>query len=293
MIFDISHRTTYTYEAPVTQSFAQLHVLPTDLDGQLVLESEVKVDPEPNHFRQRLDFFGNPAATLMIDEPHTVLSLESRSVVDTDGRPSAFPPGASSPWETFTAVANPRDLRTVEFALDSPRITRSSDLAEYAEPSFPEGRSLAEGATDLCHRIFEDFTFDKKATKVDTPLTKVLEIRRGVCQDFTHVMIGAMRSVGLAACYVSGYLETNPPPGQPRLTGVDRTHAWVGVHLGNDEWIGVDPTNDQLSAHRYVTTARGRDYSEIAPLRGVIFTESKKTTLDVAVDVVARTPPAD
>ncbi len=138
---------------------------------------------------------------------------------------------------------------------------------------------------ELGHRIHTEFEFDTEATKVDTPLVDVMEMRKGVCQDFAHVMIGSLRSLGLAACYVSGYLETEPPPGQPRLTGVDRTHAWVGVYLGGGRWIGVDPTNGRVAGARYVTAARGRDYADVPPLKGVIFTQAEESHLTVSVDV--------
>ncbi len=288
MIFEIRHRTTYHYNAAVTESFAELHVLPTDLDGQKVLERSVVIEPDPDHVRQRVDYFGNAAVSVAIREPHTTLSLEAASVVDSSGRPTEFPAGSGDGWEGFTADANPADLAAVEFSLDSPRVVRSAELAAFAEPSFPAGASLEVGVMDLCGRIFNEFAFDPDATEVDTPVSEVLALRRGVCQDFTHLMVGALRSIGLPACYVSGYLETDPPPGQPRLTGADRTHAWVGVYLGGDRWIGVDPTNNQIAGRRYVTTARGRDYSEVSPLRGVIFSDSTRTSLEVAVDVIAR-----
>jgi transglutaminase-like putative cysteine protease len=291
VIYEVSHNTKYDYDAPVVASFAELRQLPDDLDGQHCLERTVGADPVPEHHRQHRDFFGNLTTTVVIREPHTQLVVSSSCVIDTAGRPTEFGRDGQRRWGDYTArAAGPDDLLVVEFSLDSSLVTRSERLAAYARPSFAEGTSLADGAMSLCSRIHHDFVFDTDATKVDTPLEKVLDIRRGVCQDFAHVMIGALRSLGLAACYVSGYLETIPPPGKPRLTGVDRSHAWVGVYVGGGRWIGVDPTNNQIAGERYITSARGRDYADVPPLRGVIFTDAEKSTLTVSVDVAAQSP---
>ncbi len=172
--------------------------------------------------------------------------------------------------------------------MDSPLVVRSDELAAYAASSFTPGRALAEAVTECSTRIHADFAFDPDATEVDTPLTEVMAMRRGVCQDFAHVLLGCLRSVGLAGRYVSGYLETRPPPGRPRLTGVDRTHAWVAVGLVDGRWVGIDPTNDQMAATAYVTTAHGRDYADVPPLKGVVYTDATESTLTVTVDVVPR-----
>ena len=187
-----------------------------------------------------------------------------------------------------TAAAAADDLDMVEFTLDSPMVTRSEQLAEYARPSFVGDTPLADAVMSLCGRIHADFEFDADATQIDTPLIEVLEMRKGVCQDFALIMVGSLRSLGLPASYVSGYLETVPPPGQKRLTGADRTHAWVGVYLGDGKWIGVDPTNNQIAGPRYITAARGRDYADVPPLKGVIFTDAEESRLTVSVDVVAK-----
>lgn len=286
MIYEVSHRTRYEYDAPVTASYAEVHQLPQSVDGQTCLHRSVATEPEPGHYRERRDYFGNLAAVMAIHEPHTVLTVTSTSVIDTAGRPQAFGPEGSRPWESIAEERS--DLEALEFRLDSPLVGSSRRLAAYASPSFPAGRPLGEAVVELTHRVHADFAFDPTATEVDTPLETVLDIRRGVCQDFAHVLIGALRSMGLAACYVSGYLETVPPPGRPRLTGVDRTHAWVGVRLGPGHWVGIDPTNDQIAGIGYVTAARGRDYADVPPLKGVIFTDAEESTLTVAVDVAPR-----
>ena len=291
MIYEVSHNTKYDYDAPVAASFAELRQLPDDLDGQHCLRRAITSDPAPDHHREHRDYFGNLTATVVIRDPHTQLVVASSCVVDTAGRPSDFGSEGRRPWREYTArEAGSDDLLVVEFSLDSALVARSPQLAAYASSSFGDEMSLADGALALCRRIHEDFAFDADATKVDTSLEAVLELRRGVCQDFAHVMIGALRSLGLAACYVSGYLETMPPPGRPRLIGVDRSHAWVGVYVGGGRWIGVDPTNDQIAGERYITAARGRDYSDVPPLRGLIFTDAEESTLTVSVDVAAQAP---
>lgn len=285
MIYRIVHRTRYDYEAPVTYSIGQAHQLAADIDGQRCLERHLSVTPEPEHYRERLDYFGNNVGLYSIREPHSTLEVVSTAVIDTDLRPEAVGPAGDRPWEELVGGGPSPSLEVVEYTLDSPLVGRSDGLVAYAEPSFSAGRPVGEAVADLRTRIFTEFAFDPVATDVDTPLEEVMELRRGVCQDFAHVMIGCLRSIGLAARYVSGYLETVPPPGKERLVGADRTHAWVGVHLGDDQWIGEDPTNDQLAGPRYVTTAVGRDYRDVPPLKGVIFTDSAESTLTVSVDV--------
>ncbi len=289
MIYEVSHTTTYDYDAPVETSFAEVRQLPGDVDGQVCLRREITTTPAAEHQSQHRDYFGNLTATLTISEPHTTLIVSSTSLIDTTDRPADFGADGRLPWSSYTAARSDHDdLEVIEFSLDSALVQRSPALREYAEPSFHGDTSLAEGAVHLCTRMHTDFEFDASATEVDTHLADVLEMRKGVCQDFAHVMIGALRSLGLAACYVSGYLETEPPPGKPRLTGVDRSHAWVGVYVGGGRWIGIDPTNDQLAGPRYVTAAHGRDYSDVPPLKGVIFTDAQESRLTVSVDVAAQ-----
>ncbi|MCB0992937.1 MAG: transglutaminase family protein [Acidimicrobiales bacterium] len=286
MIYEIVHTTRYDYDAAVSASYGQLHQMPADLDGQVCLEATATIEPRADFLSERTDYFGNAAAVFTIHEPHSSLTVTSRSLVDCSGRDERFPEAAERVWTSHLATARPPgDIDAVEFVLDSPRVTRSQALADYAMVSFAADTDLASGLLDLNGRIHRDFEFDADATQTDTPLERVLDLRRGVCQDFAHVMIGCLRSIGLAAAYVSGYIETDPPAGQPKLVGADRTHAWVGVHLGSDAWIGIDPTNDQLAGGRYITTARGRDYGDVVPMRGVVFTEATRSDLTVTVDV--------
>jgi transglutaminase-like putative cysteine protease len=294
VIYHLAHRTRYDYDAPVNFSIGQVHQLATDFDGQRCLERALTVSPDPEHYRERVDYFGNHVGHYSVREPHTTLEVVATAVIDTAERVDDLTqladrePGAvdlDRGWEALVGGGPDAPIEVVEYTFDSPLVVRSSALADYARPSFPAGRPLVEAAADLRSRIFDEFAFDPVATDVDTPLAEVMEERRGVCQDFAHVMIGCLRSLGLAARYVSGYLETIPPPGQERLVGADRTHAWVGVHLGAGVWVGEDPTNNQLAGTRYITTARGRDYRDVPPLKGVVFTEAEESTLTVSVDV--------
>jgi len=285
MRYRVRHTTRYDYDEPVSASYAELRLLPDDVDGQRCIERTIVTNPAADHVREHRDYFGNLATTVSVFEKHTRLVVTSSSIVDTAGRRDEFGNLGRRAWSEYRASAMPSDLQAVEFSLDSTLVDRSDALAEYASPSFGSDTTLADGVTSLCNRIHGEFEFDPEATEVNTPIVEVLEIRKGVCQDFAHVMVGALRSIGLPACYVSGYLETVPPPGKKRLQGADRTHAWVGVYTGDGEWVGVDPTNNQLAGPRYVTAAHGRDYQDVPPLKGVIFTDATKSVLTVSVDV--------
>ncbi len=288
MIYEIVHRTRYDYDAPVTRSLGEVRQLASDVDGQRCLGRRLVIDPEPEHQRERIDYFGNRTAVFSVREHHTRLEVTSSATIDTSDRPQQLGALGDRAWGSLVGGGPGADLEVVELTMDSPGVTRSDDLAAYVRPSFPSGRPVGAALAELCSRIHTEFTFDPKATDVDTPLEQVLADRRGVCQDFAHVLIGCLRSIGLAARYVSGYLETDPPAGQERLVGADRTHAWVGVYLGDGFWMGMDPTNDQPAGTRYITTAHGRDYGDVPPLKGVIFTDAEESVLTVSVDVTPR-----
>lgn len=287
MRYEVVHRTRYEYDAPVTASYAQVHQLPWDVDGQTCLRRVLTASPQPEHQRERVDYFGNPVVFLSIDDTHDELMVTSSCLVDTSGRPDEFGSVADLPWEHFTVRSESRpDLIASDFSLDSPLVSASVRLEAMAREAFTPGRSLAEATHGLSSLIHASFRFKPGSTDVTTTIDEVFDLGEGVCQDFAHVMIGCLRSVGVPAGYVSGYLETEPPPGKERLTGVDRTHAWVSVYLGDGNWAGIDPTNDQMAGPRYITTARGRDYSDVPPLKGVIYTDAEESTLTVEVDVV-------
>lgn len=288
-MYRVVHRTTYQYEQEVSASYGETHLHPREAPGQQTYTSTLAIDPVPEHYRERRDFFGNRAAHFTVLEPHTTLSVTATSLVAVGGR-DLRPQVGERPWEQARDLLHhdppPEAIEARQFVLDSSAAPVSADATAYAAASFGPGRPLVEALGELSHRLHDEFEFAPGATTVSTPVDDVLARREGVCQDFAHVTIAGLRGLGLAARYVSGYLETLPPPGRPRLVGADVSHAWVSVFAPQVGWIDVDPTNDQFVTSRYVTVAWGRDYNDVAPLKGVIFTESEKQELKVTVDVV-------
>ncbi|MDT7609355.1 MAG: hypothetical protein QOD82_4363 [Pseudonocardiales bacterium] len=290
MAYEVTHRTEYRYPSTVSSSFGEIIMLPRDLPGQACVRSELVIDPAPHDLRQRIDFFGNRVAYFAVLAPHTRLSVTATSLVRVHGRLAEASPALEIGWEQardqLRADTVGELLEARQFVLDSPLVTLSEQLAEYAAPSFPPGQPVLAAVTDLASRIYRDFEFLPGATEVKTTIDEVFARRAGVCQDFAHVAIGCLRSLGLAARYVSGYLETRPPPGKARIAGADVSHAWVSAFVPGAGWVDVDPTNDQLVNDRYVTTAWGRDYTDVPPLKGVIFTQGDVQDLRVSVDVI-------
>ncbi len=239
--------------------------------------------------REQADFFGNRATYFTIEEPHDELKVKAVSRVAV--APAAPPdPAATPPWEAALASLeldrSPQGLEARQFVFDSPYVRASADLAHYAAPSFPPGRPLLDAALDLMRRIHADFRYDPRATTLSTPLREVLALRRGVCQDFAHLQIGCLRSLGLAARYVSGYLRTTPPPGRPRLVGADASHAWLSVWCPGFGWIDLDPTNAQIPSEGHILLAWGRDYDDVSPIKGVNLGGGRHS-MTVEVDVAA------
>ncbi|HWF52914.1 MAG TPA: transglutaminase family protein [Solirubrobacteraceae bacterium] len=288
--YRVTHRTEYEYERVVSSSYSQLHLLPRDVPGQHCRTADVAVEPSPDDYRERTDFFGNRVVYVAIHSAHRALSVTATSEVEVAERPGELSLFGQRPWEEAReavrsgSVQDPVDA--AQFVLDSPLVAVSDAYREYAAASFTPGRHLLDGVTSLCSRIHADFAYAPGSTSVTTRLEEVFEQREGVCQDFAHVGIACLRSMGLPARYVSGYLETNPPPGRAKLAGVDGSHAWLSVLVPDAGWLDVDPTNDQLVSSRYVVTAYGRDYNDVPPLNGVIYTEGKTESLRVLVDVV-------
>jgi transglutaminase-like putative cysteine protease len=287
MMFRIVHRTNYRYNAPVSRARNEAHLRPRDTDVQQCLTSELVVEPTPTSWTERTDFFGNPVASFAVDGPFeelTITSSSSVSVAANERMPTSGPA-----WElardSLDQDLSPDMLAAREFCFESPLVPLSVAIRAYAERSFPAGRPLVDAVSDLTDRIFEDFVYDPGFTTVTTPIEDVLRFRRGVCQDFAHLAIGCIRSMGLAARYVSGYLETAPPPGGERTIGADASHAWLAVFVPGGGWLDVDPTNDQIVGTSYVTTAWGRDYSDVSPLKGIVFGGGNSHALDVSVDV--------
>jgi transglutaminase-like putative cysteine protease len=285
--YRVRHLTEYAYAEPVSLSHHLAHLAPRSDNGQTCELRELRIAPEPAFLRERLDGFGNRATYFSIEEPHRRLEVESICTVQV--------PAPARPLRSFVAswddvrarLSGARRADLVDacgYTFDSPYVTTSAALQAYARPSFPAGRPLVEAALELTQRIKADFVYDPRATNVSTPIAEVLEARRGVCQDFSHLALGCLRALGLAARYVSGYLLTRPPPGRPRLAGADASHAWVSVYLPDFGWVDFDPTNGLMPADEHITVACGRDFGDVAPLRGVILGGGTHT-LEVSVDV--------
>lgn len=285
--YRVEHRTTYTYDDDVTDSFGLGHLVPRTTPWQRVGEYAVTVEPAPGDTTLEVDHFGNAVTYFQVSAPHTELVVLGAGEVEV-AVPVLDDDAAARPWEQVRPLLYPRApgaWRATDFALPSPAAPAHQGARDYAAASLTPGRGVVEAVTDLMHRIHADFEYDATATTVTSTVPEILAKRAGVCQDFAHLTISALRAHGLAARYVSGYLATEPPPGKERVVGADASHAWVAVWLGGDEWLALDPTNDQWQNDRYVTVAWGRDYADVPPLKGVIFTEATTSTLAVSVDV--------
>ncbi len=289
MIYDIRHVTSYAYEFPVSSATLSLRVTPRSDIGQRCLDHALIIDPQPKTLRVEKDFFGNSVTTATIETGLMSLKVEARARVDIS-RPQVAPGGVSPDWKAIAQAALDQPGLGADapahFMFSSPRIALSAPVTAYAAQSFPSGRTIADGARDLAKRIRADFAYSPQVTDVSTPLDEAFAQRRGVCQDFAHIMIAGLRGLGLPAGYVSGYIRTIPPPGQPRLEGADATHAWVSVWCGAEiGWLGVDPTNAIDAGNDHIVLAIGRDFSDVSPIYGV-FVGSGAQELDVGVDVV-------
>lgn len=284
--YRITHVTTYRYAEPVSVCQNVAHLAPRADPRQRAGRPVLTVVPAPAVIDERPDYFGNPACYFTVQEPHRemVVRVEHRVTVRPD------PPPAWTPtWETVRDRLpwdrSPAWLDAYGFAIPSRYVPVEERYATFAAPSFAPGRPVLDAARDLCRRIHEGFAYDPRATTLATPVEAVFAARRGVCQDFAHLFLACLRSVGLPARYVSGYLATVPPAGQPRLVGADATHAWVSVFCGDAGWVDLDPTNDTIPGDRYVLLAWGRDYDDVSPLKGVILGGGTHA-VEVSVDVV-------
>jgi transglutaminase-like putative cysteine protease len=284
--YRIRHLTRYRYSEAVTNSQHDLHLLPRDLPNQHCLWSELEIKPAPSVCEERTDYFGNRATHMVLASAHSELSVVSHSRVEVTV-PVAVVPEQDLPWEsTVMEIARDRSqLQVQEMTFSSPYIVPWNDLRAYARESFSAGQPMLKGCLDLMARVHDDFAYDAKATTIATPLDEVFGHRRGVCQDFAHLMIACLRSLGLAARYVSGYLVTTPPPGKPRLVGADASHAWLSVFSPRFGFVDVDPTNNVLNGDQHITLAVGRDFGDVTPLRGVVLGGGRHD-LEVAVDVL-------
>jgi transglutaminase-like putative cysteine protease len=282
----ITHRTEYRYSDVVTSSYGRGFLTPRETAHQRCLSHELAIDPEPADRSTSRDTYGNISSYFHVTTPHQALSVTSSAVVDVDspGQQQHSPGSAAGPWEAARPAGQSAALAT-EFTLDLSPAEITEAVREYAAPSFTAGRPLIDAITDLSSRIHADFTYRSGSTTVSTQVAEVLAAREGVCQDFARLSIACLRASGLAASYVSGYLATDPPEGKERMVGIDATHAWAAVWTPDDQWLAFDPTNDQLVDERYIVVGWGRDYADVPPLRGIIYTDSEKSTIKVSVDV--------
>jgi transglutaminase-like putative cysteine protease len=286
----VVHRTSYRYRSPVSLGYSIARLTPRTYPGQVCHTTETTIDPTPDDRSDRTDTFGNEVTWFSIERPHDHLEVIATSEVTVEGEPAQLLMASSQRWdEVRDAIRHglaPEVLEARAYTLPSPLVPVLAGLDRFAAESFVPDRPLVETVVDLMSRIHREFTYDPGFTTVATPLADVLEHRRGVCQDFAHLAIAALRSQGLAARYVSGYLETRPPPGRERLQGADASHAWFSVFVPEVGWIDLDPTNDQAVGERHITVGWGRDYRDVAPLTGVLYGSGAGQELDVGVDVV-------
>jgi transglutaminase-like putative cysteine protease len=288
----VLHETRYKYEYPVGLSRQVLHLSPRPLAWQECIAHGLRIDPKPEILGNAEDAFGNPTTSFVIDEDHSSLVVRAESWVDVTAR--TYPDdGATPAWDDVRTrlsyragrAPHPADLDATRFLFESTRVRNKRELAAWTMACFAPGTPLLVGVRALMNRIHGELTFDPKATTVSTPVMEVFEKRRGVCQDFAHLMLSCLRSIGLAARYVSGYLLTKPPPGKKRLVGADASHAWVSVYCPEYGWVDADPTNGIFPSLEHVTLGWGRDYDDVTPMRGVLLGGGEHE-IDIAVTVV-------
>jgi transglutaminase-like putative cysteine protease len=287
MNYSITHRTLYEYAAPVTVSHHVTRLEPSTSRRQTCERFSLKVFPEPTLSKTRPDYFGNRLCFFAIQEIHSRLEIATHSRVTVNARKLPAPE-ATPAWEEvarlFCDPVSPEVVEAYQFVFDSPQVRASIELFDYARESFRAGTPLLAGAADLTRRIFEDFKYDPKATIVATPLEQVWEKRRGVCQDFAHLGIACLRSLGLPSRYVSGYLRTRPPEGRPRLVGADASHAWFRIFCPGTGWVDFDPTNNVQPGEEHIIVAYGRDFGDVSPVAGIL-TGGGEHDVKVSVDV--------
>ena len=283
--YKITHHTHYNYYENVNLAHNEAWLLPASSSVQTCRHTHIHIEPRPAIYHEYTDFFGNTACHFSIQQPHDKMSVTATHLVEVH---RYYDTNDSTPWEEvrdFIQNSYAEDaISARQFCLETSFLTYLAEVKSYAQKSFRPGQSLIESSKHLMHRIFKDFKFVSGATTISTPLNQVFKQRKGVCQDFAHIGVACLRSLGLAARYVSGYIETLPPEGKEKLIGADASHAWFSTYHPVLGWIDFDPTNNQLANNQYVTLAYGRDYADVPPLKGVIFS-SGAHALKVAVDV--------
>ena len=287
MNFEISHRTVYRYSAPVSQSHHLLHLSPRPHPRQTVERHMLLIDPAPASKTELMDDFGNPASIVTIEQDHTELVIHARSQVEVL-EPERVDLRRTPSWNDVAAHLRANrgaeTFEAVQYTCPSRHIRPSRDVYRYLKSSFPEGRLILEAVQDLTARIYREFKYQGGVTDIATPVEEVLRTRRGVCQDFAHLEIACLRTLGLAARYVSGYLLTKPPEGQPKLTGADASHAWISVWTPETGWVDFDPTNNIIPGVEHITLGFGRDFQDVSPVSGVLLGGGDHD-VEVAVDV--------
>lgn len=287
MKYKVTHTTKYAYSQAVPVCHNLVHLAPRSLPYQVRNEFNLLIHPEPFNVINRVDSFNNDVSYFSIDQPHRGLTVTATSHVVVSPTPP-IPEDETPPWETVVDQLqkdrSAEGLDAFQFVFDSRGIKLFTALKDYAKQSFQEDRPIFSALNDLTARIHKDFKYDPRATTVHTAIDEVFEQRHGVCQDFAHFQIGCLRSLGLAARYVSGYLRTEPPAGKPRLVGADASHAWLSVYCGDAGWIDVDPTNNVPASTDHITVAWGRDYYDVCPIQGTIVGGGEHR-MNVAVDV--------
>ncbi|PQJ78311.1 transglutaminase family protein [Polaribacter porphyrae] len=292
MIFSVVHKTTYNYANNVTYCYNLANLKPKTFDGQELLDYELEIEPKPTVIKENIDFFGNNVTHFSIEKQHKKLVVTAKSKVlrSFEHQKNAVITEACRSITLEQAllklkVLSPENIDATQYVLDSAFIKKISDkINNYAKISFRKERSVFEATNELMKRIFTEFKFDPSFSSVATPIDEVMEAKKGVCQDFAQVAIACLRSVGMPARYVSGYIETFPPPGKEKLFGTDASHAWFSVYIPNFGWIDFDPTNNQIPKNQHIIVAYGRDYYDVPPLKGVIY-GSGESTLEVSVDI--------
>lgn len=286
--YRVVHETRYRYQSTVSLSQQYLHMTPRSFPLQRTESHLIWLDPVVDESREEVDYFGNCTRHVALTHPHDSLLVHAESTVALHARPDLADIAGSLPWESVRdMMGKEKSAATLEacrYLYASPHVAFFPELEAYARRSYTPGRPQLDAALELTHRIFEDFEFDGRATDISTPLEQVLRGRRGVCQDFAQLMIGCLRSIGLPARYLSGYILTHPPAGKPRLVGADASHAWVSVFCPALGWVDFDPTNRCLVQHEHITLGWGRDFSDVTPMRGIVLGGGRQE-LDVQVTV--------
>lgn len=288
MRYKIRHTTEYQYQDTVSTGHNRLCLVPLNLAEQQCISSDIKISPTPDELTYRTDFFGNTLLFISIYKEHSQLEIISESIIDMHSRMNADRAiNSFLMWRNVkeqVALSGEIYSDIIQYTLPSQYVPFSEEIKKFALDCFPEDATLWSGCQSLMQKIFSSIEFKPGFTTVNTPVESVLKSRKGVCQDFAHLMIACLRNLGLPARYISGYIETVPPPGKEKLVGSDASHAWVAVYFPEIGWVEFDPTNNLLPAYKHMIVAVGRDYFDVAPIKGIIFSSGKQNIV-VKVDV--------